>query len=302
MAAPFNSTAPCVLLTGANGFTGRYITQELKLAGYSTIGLVNNETTNPGELSANLHSIEQLRSVLMQTKPDYIIHLAAISAVQYTALAEFYQTNVIGTCNLLQAILDTHCQPKKIIIASSGNVYGNQPISPITEETPPQPINHYACSKLAMEHMVKTYFTQLPILITRPFNYTGVGQPDYVLIPKIVQHFRLNKPEIELGNIDIIRDFSDVRTVAHIYRLLLESNIKSTTLNICAGKGYSLLEILKYMATLAKYEIKIKVNPLFVRANEVHQLIGANDLLIKVIGRYTTYDLPDTLKWMYHAS
>ena len=299
MAFHSNSSSGRVLVTGANGFTGKYVIQELTEAGYEVIGFVHAVIASPNEIQVDLTVIEQVRAAILQAKPDYVIHLGAISSVQHEAIDEFYKVNVIGTLNLLQALIDVGCQPKKVIVASSANIYGNISISPITEALQPHPVNHYACSKLAMEYMVQTFFEKLPIIITRPFNYTGVGQPDFVLIPKIVNHFRLQKRDIELGNIDVIRDFSDVRTVAHIYRLLMECEQQSLIANICSGEGHSLTNVLHYMPQLAGYEMQIHVNPAFVRANEVHRLIGSNTLLKSVIGNYNACNLQATLAWMY---
>ena len=91
--------------------------------------------------------------------------------------------------------------PACTIIASSANIYGNTTAGAISEKVPPNPANDYAVSKLAMEYLVRTYMNRLGIVITRPFNYTGVGQNSRFLIPKIVAHFVERRPQIELGNL-----------------------------------------------------------------------------------------------------
>jgi nucleoside-diphosphate-sugar epimerase len=111
-----------------------------------------------------------------------------------------YDINFFGTLNILDALVELGQRPAKIVLASSANVYGNPPVEVIDESVCPMPVNHYAISKLAMEFMARTYFDRLNILITRPFNYTGVGQGDNFLIPKIVRHYQEGKTEIELGN------------------------------------------------------------------------------------------------------
>ena len=107
-------------------------------------------------------------------------------------------------------------------MASSANVYGNSTLEVLEETAVTQPANGYAVSKLAMEYVAKTYMARLGIVITRPFNYTGVGQEPRYLIPKIVNHFQDRALHIELGNIDVARDFSDVRDIARLTDCLLK--------------------------------------------------------------------------------
>ena len=196
-----------------------------------------------------------------KAQPDYVVHLAAISFVAHGDIQEFYRVNLLGTINLLSALTEVEKPLRKILLASSANVYGNVDVDIIDESVCPQPANHYAISKLAMEHAARLWFDTLPIIITRPFNYTGIGQAEHFLLPKIVAHFKRGEKEIELGNLEVERDFSDVRSVVRIYRQLLESAINSEIFNVCSGHGISLAKILQIMVALAGYEINVHVNP-----------------------------------------
>ncbi|MCL5796631.1 MAG: NAD-dependent epimerase/dehydratase family protein [Gammaproteobacteria bacterium] len=149
----------------------------------------------PIPLSVNLLDREALTRAVVDCAPDAIIHLAAISFVPNSTGEAVYTTNVIGTENLLQAALGCDVRPARVILASSSHVYGQNPNPQETDC--PSPINHYGISKLAMEHLAHTYSDRLNIVITRPFTYTGVGQPGHYLIPKLVQHFRDRSPTIE---------------------------------------------------------------------------------------------------------
>jgi GDP-6-deoxy-D-talose 4-dehydrogenase len=149
-----------------------------------------------------------------------------------------------------------------------------------------------------MEHMVKTLGDRLPIVLTRPFNYTGVGQQPHFLVPKIVAHFRQRAEVIELGNLDVERDFSDVRMVALVYRRLLERECAGETVNICSGRPYSLRAILAMMTAISGHEIEVRVNPDFVRRSEVRTLIGSTARLEAVAGPLHFIPLEDTLRWM----
>ncbi|MES2636296.1 MAG: GDP-mannose 4,6-dehydratase, partial [Pseudomonadota bacterium] len=216
-----------ILVTGADGFTGQYFTKLAVNMGHTVI-----------PLKANLNDIKSLNEEVLSVAPDAVLHLAAISFVGHDNDEEFYRVNVIGTTNLLNSIALLPNKPR-VLIASSANVYGTPVIEAINESVNPAPINHYAASKLAMEFMVKTWFNQLPIVITRAFNYTGAGQHENFLVPKIVAHFRRGNKIIELGNLDVSRDFSDVRDVVSAYLDLLMSDIHSLTVNVCSGNTVS---------------------------------------------------------------
>jgi GDP-6-deoxy-D-talose 4-dehydrogenase len=278
-----------ILLTGADGFTGIYFTQA---------ALHNQHEIIP--LKAFLNDIDALNAEVATIKPDAVVHLAAISFVGHADNEAFYKVNVVGTDNLLKAIYAVNTNTR-VLIAGSANIYGNPNVSVITEESPPSPVNHYAASKLAMEFMVKTWFDKLPIVITRPFNYTGVGQHENFLIPKIVNHFKRSEKTIELGNLDVSRDFSDVRDVVKAYVKLIESPVKSEVVNICTGKAIALKEIMAEMSVIAGYKMEVQVNPAFVRANEIFSLCGDNQKLQRLIGFVPNTPLANTLAEMYNA-
>jgi nucleoside-diphosphate-sugar epimerase len=206
---------------------------------------------------------------------------------------------LVGTRNLLEAAANCGREMRCLLLASSANVYGNaMSASPIDEATPMAPANDYAVSKLAMEYMATLWSGRLPITIVRPFNYTGVGQSTSFLLPKIVDHFRHRAPLIELGNLDVVRDFSDVRTVVQRYSRLLAAGVSGQVFNVCSGRGYSLLEVLQIMREISGHDLEVRVNPAFVRSNEVHRLIGSRAKLDAAIGEVPDIALQETLKWM----
>lgn len=287
-----------VLVTGANGFTGKYVRAELESAGYAVCGAVMGAPRTADEITLDITSPDECRRVMERVRPDYLVHLAGIAFVQHADADAFYRVNVIGTINLLQAMADAGLSPKRVLAVSSANVYGNAKAGVISELEPPQPVNHYAVSKLAMEYMVKTWSDRFPIVLTRPFNYTGVGQQPYFLVPKIVSHFTHRESVIELGNLDVERDFSDVRTVAHVYRLLLERNCEGETVNVCSGCPYSLRSILAMMKEIADIEIEVRVNPAYVRQSEVRTLVGSQEKLRALVGDVKAFSMEETLRWM----
>ena len=292
-----------VLITGIEGFTGRYLGAEMRAAGYDVFGteFQRNEQSQANVFACDLCDEAATKAVLAAVRPDIVFHLAAIAFVAHGDVEAIYRTNVVGSRNLLAAIAACGHKPDIVLMASSSNIYGNSDAGIIDESVPPAPANDYAVSKLAMEYMARTWMDKLPISFVRPFNYTGVGQSTLFLLPKIVDHFRRRAPVIELGNLDVIRDFSDVRTVVRCYRLLAEAAPAGEAFNICSGQGHSLLEVIAMMRKLAAHDVEIRVNPAFVRGNEVRKLVGSHDKLRAAIGDIDTHALGDTLEWMLKA-
>jgi nucleoside-diphosphate-sugar epimerase len=292
------------LVTGIAGFTGRYVAQELRQAGYEVVGLASpGNEREPGTVAVDLTDRAAVMAAVESLQPDVVVHLAAIAFVGHSDVDQIYRVNVVGTRNLLEALAAAGKKPQAVLVASSANIYGNTDVEVIHEEVPAAPANDYAVSKLAMEYMVRLWMDKLPIVMVRPFNYTGVGQAENFLLPKIVAHFKRREARIELGNLHVWRDFSDVRVVAASYRHLLAAGPAAAgrVFNVSSGKAYSLGEAIGMMGAIAGYEIEVQVNPAFVRANEVVRLTGDNRRLQSVVGTIEPPPLEQTLRWMYQA-
>jgi nucleoside-diphosphate-sugar epimerase len=288
------------LITGLHGFTGHYVARELAAAGYRVFGTVlTGDATGPDIFNVDLLDRDGLAAVVEQVRPDVVVHLAAIAFVAHQDVDQMYRVNVVGTRHLLESLAACSHKPSCVLLASSASIYGNTDVAVIDEHVAPMPANDYAVSKLAMETMARLWMGKLPIVIVRPFNYTGVGQSENFLLAKIVSHFRKGARRIELGNLAIARDFSDVRTVAKTYRRLLAAAPAGEAFNICSGRAYSLESLIDMMSDIAGYRIELHVNPAFVRANEVLTLAGNNAKLEGVIGSLDPIPLVETLRWMY---
>lgn len=153
-----------------------------------------------------------------------------------------------------------------------------------------------------MEFIARTWFDRLPIIISRPFNYTGPGQTEDFLLPKLVSHYVERRPVLELGNIDVERDFSDVRMLADAYVRLLEIEQTGLVVNICSGIGRSLRSVLAELKAITGHEPELRVAQHLVRRTEVHRLLGSNCKLRRVIGALAFADFADTLRWMVECS
>lgn len=296
-----------VLITGADGFTGRYLAAELQQAGFEVHGLVRalpNPSSQPVASVHQLHvadlaDLPALTAVVQRVQPSAVAHLAAIAFVAHGDADAMYRTNLVGTRNLLEALMLSQSPVTAVLLASSANIYGNAVGGALAETTAPDPANDYAVSKLAMEYAARLYAGRLPLVMVRPFNYTGVGQAESFLIPKIVNHIRRRAPLIELGNLNVARDFSDVRDVVAVYRRLLQTPAAiGQTFNVCSGQAVTLNEVLSLLRALSGHAFEVQVNPAFVRANEVKVLLGDCSKLSACVGLIANTPLTETLRWM----
>ncbi|MEM9097988.1 MAG: GDP-mannose 4,6-dehydratase [Pseudomonadota bacterium] len=278
-----------ILVTGKSGFTGAYLADELTRRGHEVF-----------DLAADLRDRDAVMAQIEQIRPEAVAHLAAQAFVAHGDLAEFYEVNTLGTNTLLEALKTLSPEVHAVLLASSAAIYGSFE-GAIAETKVPQPGNHYAISKLAMEHVASLYSDALPMTIVRPFNYTGDGQREEFLVPKIVSHFRRKAPVIELGNIDVSREFGDVRRVAGLYADLLETPRPNVTVNICTGRPHRLRDLVEACNRLAGYEIEIRVNPAFVRANEINEMSGDDKLMRQILNPPEPIALEETLEWMLSA-
>ena len=279
-----------IYVTGAQGFTGQHVVAHLATGGYDVL-----------PATANLLDSEGLANEVRALQPTHVLHLAAIAFVAHGDAQQMYLTNLVGTRHLLEALKPV-AGLQKVLLASSANVYGNSVASPLHEQHPPAPANDYAVSKLAMEHMARLYLPALPIVLARPFNYTGPGQSADFLIPKLVNAFKRQDAQIELGNLDVFREFNDVRLMCAAYALLLAHGRASSVVNVCSGHAYALRDVLALLSELTGHKPQVTVNPAFVRANEVTRLCGDPSILQALAAAFGTA-LPDhalrqTLSWM----
>jgi nucleoside-diphosphate-sugar epimerase len=280
-----------ILLTGADGFTGRPFSEHARAKGHEIVAL-----------RADLTDAAALHREVQAVEPEAVVHLAGISFVGHEDENAFYAVNVIGTTHLLDALARLPRRPACVLLSSSANVYGNSECSPLTETQAPSPVNHYAMSKLAMEYMARNYTDRLHLVITRPFNYTGPGQDINFVIPKLAKHFASRAPSIALGNLDVEREFNDVRLVCDAYLRLLECGEAGEIYNVCSNRPFTLRHVLDVFTELTGHRIRVEIDPRFVRPNEVHRLCGSADKLERLLAAHGAKlqvpSLEDTLRQM----
>lgn len=278
-----------VWLIGADSFTGIYLLPSLEKNKYQ-VDISEVDITNR----------EQVSEAMLRIEPDYIISLAAISFVPDGGDESIYAVNTFGAQNILAACLKLSKKPKNIILASSANIYGVQKQEQVDENSIPNPVNHYGCSKWSMEQIAQTYSEQLNITITRPFNYTGIGQDSKFLVPKIVEHFIKKTTVLKLGNIDVWRDFSDVRWIIEAYtKLLSRENKGLTRVNLCSGNLISIREIIEVLQQITDHQITVETDIDLVRKADISRQCGSNKKIFELLPNLSSViELKETLKWM----
>lgn len=268
-----------VIVTGANGFIGNYVTKELVKNGAEVLAMngkgldvKNNDVKN---CVADILNIDEVRAAFKDFNPDCILHLAAIAAPTFGNIAMLYDINVHGSENILEAAKEVCSEGTRVVLTSTAGVYGNSGKDFISEDTEYNPQNHYSYSKMIMEYISKNYRDILDIKIIRPFNMIGTGQTTKFLVPKLVEAFVTKQQVLKVGNLETQRDYVDVEFASKIFaKFATEENLKYNVLNICAGSAVKGSEITDILAELTGYSPKIEVNPEFLRKNEIMRMVG----------------------------
>lgn len=251
-----------VLVTGSTGFTGPYLMKELKQRGHNVTGL-----------KSNLLNKSDVESEVKKINPDHVLHLGGLSHLTSNHYRDLYEVNTVGSLNLLNALNNKCSNTKSIFLASTAYVYGACS-NIISENSELCPDSHYAMSKLSMEYLCKSNTDRIKIVVLRPFNYTGHGQNTKFFIPKIIQLFRERQNPIELGNLNIEREFNDVSWFVSVIVSLLEIPNTRGTFNICTGISYKLTQILKMLEKISDHKPVIKVKKELVRKDEKIKIRG----------------------------
>ena len=291
-----------ILITGAGGFVGTYLIKELqKSTDFEIYGAVFSATSDISSLLPSDHIIEGDLSdynfaadLVKKSAPDVVYHLAALSVVgtSESKALSVMNTNTTISYNILEAVKSFAPKARFIAIASA-NVYGavEDTSKPIDESLPLRPLNPYAVSKVSQEMLATMYCLAygLDVVIVRPFNHTGIGQTTDFVIPKLAEQFaRIEKgeiePVIEVGNLDTIRDFTDVRDMVEAYALAAKSGESGQIYNLGSGTGHTIKEILEILQSLSPAKVEIKVKEELVRTADVPVLICDASKFNKVTG------------------
>lgn len=268
-----------ILLTGADGFIGSYVLERLNEVNnidYLCVCIKGTDKIEKDkQVVADILDSELLEKIVLEYKPDVILHMAAIANVVVSNLPLLYEINVIGTENLLKAASKLNNKELRFILMSSAGVYGNQEPMFYDEQLPFNPANHYSYTKMVDEFICKQYEDEMDIKIVRPFTVIGKNQTQGFFVAKLVEAFKNRAPKIEVGNIKSVRDYVDVKYCAAILcELMIRDKIENSVLNICGGRQITGDDVIKELEEITGYKPEIIISDKFVRKNEVWHLVG----------------------------
>lgn len=265
-------------VTGASGFVGEHLARIVAEGGFGACAL----HVMPHGL--DIRDSKALYASLGAVKPDWVIHLAARSFVPDSFInpRETLDVNLFGTLSLLCALREIEFRGR-LLYVSSGDVYGTVPESvlPVTESRWPEPRNPYAVSKLSAETLCLQWHRseQLDVVVARPFNHIGPGQSERFVVPALARQVAriaagLQGPSLVVGDIDVTRDFSDVRDVVRAYAAMLGRGQAGQTYNVCSGREVTIRSILQTLCTLAEVSPAVVQDSARLRPSEQRRMVA----------------------------
>ncbi|HRQ21862.1 MAG TPA: GDP-mannose 4,6-dehydratase [Anaerolineales bacterium] len=286
------------LITGISGFVGRHLREELLREGWDVFGF-DIRAAGDNVVVGDLSDRALLSQVMLDCQPDAVFHLAGI--IKSPNPQTYYTSNLFGTLNLLDAVLQMEKRPK-IILASSSAVYGlTKSARPITERSPLRPVTEYAVSKMAQETAALRYHYAfgLDVVIVRMFNLLGPGQSPDLACSAFARQIALaeisEQNEIVTGNLDAKRDFVDVRDAVRAFALLAEKGEAGQTYNVCSGRAVAIQGCLQEMMSQSQKQLSARVDAARVQKNDIPVQVGSFQKLHKVTGWNPRIPLKESL-------
>lgn len=272
---------------------GRHLVAHLRACGDEVVAL-------RGDVTDAVSVRDQVRAAA----PQCVYHLAALSHIgaSWDSPQQVFRVNAEGTLNVLRACLAAGVE--RVLVVGSADVYGAvaEEDLPITEDAPLRPLTPYGASKVAADFLaLQAYLGEgLGTIRVRAFNHTGPGQSEEFLVPsiarRVVEAERTGQGRVEVGSLDAVRDFTDVRDVVVAYRMLQERGEPGEVYNVCSGVHLSVREVAQRLLALAGVSLELVVDPRLVRPVEVPRLVGDNSKLRRATGWEPRIPLDQTLR------
>lgn len=289
-----------LLVTGRQGFVGRTL---MRMTGEDAD--VRDWTVIETPDTVDLRDPFATAAMVSDAAPDAVLHLAAQSFVPEALRdpASTFQVNLFGTLNLLQALKRSAFRGRMLYVGT-GDVYGRVPEDqlPVTEMFPPAPRNPYAVSKLSAEALCFqwTVTESMDIVLARPFNHIGWGQSDRFVVSDFAHQIAAIKtrdraPVVAVGDIDVTRDFTDVRDIVRAYLALLESGVSGEIYNVCSGRDRSIRSLLSRLAELAGVDVAVEQDAARLRKSEQRRIRGDPTKIRHATGWEATTPLDESL-------
>ena len=283
------------LVTGSNGFVGRWLVAHLEAQGDQVTGL---------DAEVDITDAAAITEAVVAVNPEAILHLAAQASVgaSWGDQAGTYEVNTIGAVNVLGAAASC-ARPPRVLLVSSSEVYGRVTESdlPVTEDQPFAPVSPYAASKAAAEIAgIQAWLGRgVEVVRARPFNHTGPGQRTDFVVPALARQVAeaagSGAEALYTGNLDARRDISDVRDVVRAYRALAVSGQAGEAYNVCSGRAVSIRDVAERLLRIAGVDVPIVVDPERVRPVDLPELRGDPAKLRLATGWEPRIDLDATL-------
>lgn len=302
------------LITGGAGFAGSHLAEYLLHRNGDLTLIARPEESLRGVEHllpqvrlerADLRDFSRVRQILEEVRPERIYHLAAFSSVveSFQDPRECYEVNLGGTLNLLEAWRELGLEARLLLVSSS-DVYGHASETelPLREESPLRPVSPYAGSKVAAEFLAVQFGLSygLPVVRVRPFHHTGPRQSPAFVCSNLARQVAelvcgLRPPVISVGNLNVGRDFSDVRDIVRGYTLLIEQGRAGEVYQLCSGRAVSIGELIEWLSAGAPAPIEVRVDSSKVRVGEPAVLRGDSAKVGRETGWSPEYDLKTTL-------
>lgn len=307
-----------VMLVGGDSCLGYHL---LQLLGHGPGELISVSSGLPDEYfrlshatyaAADLLDFRQVANLLQEHKPSEIYHMVSQEMNLGTAAAsrptQLLQNLIVGTHNLLEAV--RHAVPKaRVLLVSSAEIYGGGRgvVDVIHRESDPAiPFSPYATAMASCELLARQYINahNLDISVVRPFGVTGPYQPRKFVLPSVadqIARIEMHDGEtvIFTGNLDVSRDYIDVRDQARAIAMLMKRSSQGEVYNVCSGKARTIRDLVKFLISISGCPIEIRIDPARERAIDIPLLVGSPEKIMQLTGWKPIIRIEDSLRDLY---